>query len=342
MRLRMSRKSDKDTDKMTRVAEQVSAVLNAGRRILVASHIDPDGDAIGTQLAFASYLRELGKEVLLVRQGDIPHKYQFLTGVGDIPHFSEYETSPPDIDTALILECPTVERIGQASEFLKSGVSIVNIDHHLDNSNFGAVNWIDTRASSVGEMAYEYFRAVDHEISPVTAEQLFTAIMTDTGRFRFSSTTPRTMAIAGELVAAGAQPQKITDLVYFDVRSSTIKLVGKVLNSIEFLFDGRVCILRQTEKMLKESGADASETEGVVDYTLHSSGVICGALLKENGGHTRVSFRSKDGINVAEIAARYGGGGHFNASGCTMPMPIDKAREEVIRILGKALDGQHA
>jgi phosphoesterase RecJ-like protein len=335
----MSRKIIKDTNTLTQIAEQVSTVLKASRRILVASHIDPDGDAIGTQLAFAAYLRDLGKEVFLVRQGDIPHKYRFLSGVDDIPHYREYENSPPDIDTALILECPNVERIGQASELLRPGVSIVNIDHHFDNSEFGAVNWIDSKASSVGEMAYEYFQAVGFEITQATAEQLYTAILTDTGRFRFSSTTPRTMEIAGELIAVGAHPQRITDLVYFDVRSSTIKLVGKVLNNIEFLFDGRICILTQTRKMLEDAGAKASEVEGVVDYTLHSSGVIAGALLKENGdAHTRVSFRSKDGINVAAIAARFGGGGHFNASGCTIPMPIEEARQEVIRLFTEALN----
>jgi phosphoesterase RecJ-like protein len=336
----MSRKNTKDIHTLARMAEQISVVLSGSRRILVASHIDPDGDAIGTQLAFAAYLQDLGKEVFLVRQGEIPHKYQFLSGVDRIPHFSEYENSPPDIDTALILECPNVERIGRASRLLKPGISIVNIDHHLDNSDFGAVNWIDTRASSVGEMAYEYFRAVDFSISKTIAEQLYTAIMTDTGRFRFSSTTPRTMEIAGELIEVGVEPQKITDLVYFDVQSSTIKLVGKVLNSIEFLFDGRICILTQTRRMLEEAGADSSEAEGLVDYTLHSSGVIGGALLKENDGkRTRVSFRSKDGINVAELAARYGGGGHFNASGCTIPMALEDAREEVIRLFAEALDG---
>ncbi len=339
----MTEKSTKNINSLTQRAEQISAVLKASRRILVASHIDPDGDAIGTQLAFAAYLEDLGKEVFLVRHGDIPHKYRFLSGVDRIPHFSEYESSPPDIDTALILECPTVERIGQASQLLKPGISIVNIDHHFDNSYFGAVNWIDSKASSVGEMAYEYFQTVGFEISKSTAEQLYTAILTDTGRFRFSSTSPRTMEIAGKLIEAGVQPQRITDLVYFDVRSSTIKLVGKVLNSIEFLFDGRICILTQTRRMLEETGADASEAEGVVDYTLHSSGVIGGALLKENeGAHTRVSFRSKDGINVAEIAAKYGGGGHFNASGCTIPMPIEDARKEVIRLFTEALGGKKA
>ena len=339
----MNRKSVKDIDSVTQLIEQINSVLKASRRILVASHIDPDGDAIGTQLAFAAYLEKLGKEVFLVREGDIPHKYQFLSGVDRIPHYTDYESSPPDIDTALILECPNIERIGRASQLLKPGVSIVNIDHHFDNSLFGAVNWIDSKASSVGEMAYEYFQAVGSDISKATAEQLYTAILTDTGRFRFSSTSPRTMEIAGELIAAGAHPQRITDLVYFDVKSSTIKLVGKVLNSIEFLFDGRVCILTQTRQMLEEAGANASEAEGVVDYTLHSSGVIAGALLKENdGAHTRVYFRSKDGINVAQIAAQFGGGGHFNAAGCTIPMTIEDARKEVMRLFKEALDGKRA
>jgi len=320
--------------------EAIKAIFEEGRKILVASHIDPDGDALGTQLAFAEYLKSLGKEVFLVRDNDIPFKYRFLAGVNEIPKVDSYREKGI-FDTALILECPNIERIGRASELLNGAIRIVNIDHHRDNGLFGEVNWINSQSSSVGEMAVEYFERVGYEIGPAVAEQLYTAIMTDTGRFRYRSTLPRTMEIAGKLIASGADPQKICDYVYYNLQPSTMSLIGKVLNSIEFHHNGRLCLLRLTREMLAKTGADESESDGLVDYTLFNAGVVVGALLKEiDNRHTKVSFRSKDGINVAAIAGRYGGGGHFNASGCTINKSLEETRTELLKILGTELDGQ--
>lgn len=318
--------------------ESIKAIFEAGQRILVASHVDPDGDALGTQLAFAAYLRSLGKEVFLVRDNDIPFKYRFLEGVNDIPGVDTYEHHGL-FDTALILECPNLARIGRASKLLNNDVRIVNIDHHRDNGLFGEVNWINAEASSVAEMTVEYFERVGYRITPGVAEQLYTAIMTDTGRFRYRSTSPRTMEIAGKLISAGADPQKICDLVYYNLQPSTMSLIGKVLNSIEFHDSGRICLLTLRQDMLKETGADESESDGLVDYTLFNAGVIVGALLKEiDDRRTKVSLRSKNGINVSAIAGRYGGGGHFNASGCSIMKSLDDTRVELLAILKKELD----
>jgi phosphoesterase RecJ-like protein len=338
MRSRVIQKSNSSQTALNAPIAEIRHLFESCQRILVASHVDPDGDAIGTQLAFASYLRQLGKEVFLVREDEVPAKYQFLPGTDAIPHISSY---CPDfsVPTALILECPSIERIGQASRFLAPEARIVNIDHHRDNEVFGEVNWIDSQVSSVGEMVFEYFSRVDHEISPQTAEQLYTAILTDTGRFRYLSTSPRTMAIAGLLIKAGADPQKICDHVYYNLRPSSMKLIGKVLNGIEFYDEGSICLLTLTQQMLKECKAELSESDGLVDYTLFTEGVVVGALLKEtNSGHTKVSFRSRDSIDVAAIALRFGGGGHHNASGCTLPFELFQAKKEVIKLLREARD----
>lgn len=315
-------------------------LLENCQRILVASHVDPDGDSIGTQLAFAAYLRHLGKEVFLVREVEVPAKYQFLPGVDAISPVSSYGEDF-SVSTALILECPNIERIGQASRFLAPDVKIVNIDHHQDNEEFGDVNWINTEVSSVGEMAFEYFRQVGHHISTDTAEQLYTAILTDTGRFRYSSTSSRTMVIAGLLIEAGADPQKICDNVYYNMRPSTMKLLGKVLNGIEFFDEGSICLLTLMQQMLDESDAEASESDGLVDFTLYTEGVVAGALLKEaNSRQTKVSLRSRGNVNVATVASRFGGGGHFNASGCTLPVGLPQAKKEVVKLLREARDVQ--
>lgn len=317
-------------------AAMIESILNRANRVLVASHIDPDGDALGTQLAFGEYLRSLGKHVLLVRDSDIPAKYLFLPGIQTIRHTS---TLPNDfaVDTAVILECPTKDRIGSASKYLLDLVSVINIDHHRDNSMFGEVNWVDIKPSSVGEMAFEYFTEVGAEISSDMAECLYTAIVTDTGRFRYNSTSPRTMQIAGQLIAAGADPHKITNEVYYNLSASSMILTGKVLNSIQYFCDGRVCVLSLTQEMLEQAGAVESESDGLVDFTLFTRGVRAGALVKElKDGRTKVSFRSQDGINVSALAYRYGGGGHFNAAGCTMPVPFKEARQQVVEMLCEA------
>lgn len=340
MRSRIIQKNNHSETAAAAPIEDIRHILEGCRRILVASHIDPDGDAIGTQLAFASYLRSLEKEVFLVREAEVPAKYRFLYGIDSITDVNSYDKDFL-VDAALILECPNVTRIGQARRLLTSEAKIVNIDHHQDNEDFGDINWVDTQASSVGEMAFEYFSRVGYRISTETAEQLYTAILTDTGRFRYSSMSSRTMAIAGLLIEAGADPQKICDNVYYSMRPSTMKLIGKVLNSIEFFDKGSICLLTLTRQMLDQCGAEDSESEGIVDFTLFAKDVLVGALLKGgNPDGTKVSLRSRDDIDVAALASRFGGGGHPNASGCFIPLPLPEAKKELIKLLREARDGR--
>ena len=322
-----------------RAIDQVSNALDQARTVLVLSHIEPDGDAIGTQLAFGRYLEDTDKQVFLARENMVPEKYRFLHGAGSIPHVDDL-VGHCMVDTAVVLECPTTERIGRAKQLLTDDVTVVNIDHHPGNRLKADVSWLEPDLSSVGEMAYEYFVSVGYRIDPVVAEYLYTAIVTDTGQFRFSSTSPRTMQIAGALIAAGADSKKIVDLVYHSLRPEAMKLLGRVLNGIEYFDHGRVCMLTLTRQMLVDTGSHESDSEGFVDFTLFSCGVECGALLKEiDARTTKASLRSRDGINVAEVAARFGGGGHYNAAGCTIPMPLAEARHELLRLLGTREDG---
>ena len=332
MRSRATKITDSAPDGQVDLVSRIRQLLENSRRILVVTHVDPDGDALGTQLAFASYLRHIGKEPVLVRDDVVPDKYRFLSGVNDVPTVDGIDGNL-EFETALVLECPVIARTGRAERFLNDDVTIINLDHHQDNGGFGDVNWINSKASSVGEMAYEYFMQVGYDISPVVAEYLYTAILTDTGRFRYSNTSARTMEIAGRLIDAGADTQKICDLVYYDLPPTTTMLVGRVLSGVEFFDQGRICLLTLTLKMLAETGAHKSETEGLVDFTLYNKGVLAGALLREiDHQQTKVSLRSKERIDVASLAAVYGGGGHFNAAGCTLPLPLAEAKAEVLRL----------
>lgn len=336
MRSKISQKNSLLFENHIPPVDKINEIITKENSFFVLSHIDPDGDSLGSQLAFAAYLKSLGKTVHMLRDSDIPEKYQFLEGVLDIPRAEDLEETLT-ADVAVILECPNYKRIGTGSKFFTEETYLINIDHHQDNDKYGNLNWFNVRASSVGEMLFEFFEKVGYDIPRTVAEYLYVAIMTDTGRFRYRSTSGRTMEIAGKLLDKGLDPQKLCDLVYFDMKPSTTKLVGKVLNNIEFHHDGRTCLLTMDNKMLSESGADYSESDGLVDYTLFNRGVVVGLFIKEvEKNVVKVSMRSKNGMNVAAIAAEFGGGGHFNASGCTLEMSLDEVKELMLR---KVKDG---
>ena len=326
---------------MTSRIDNVSAVmiarirplLESCRRPLVVSHIDPDGDAIGTQLAFGEYFRRIGKTPALVRESRIPSKYQFLPGVERIIPVCDLSAAA-EYDLAVVLECPSLDRLGSVARFIGEQTTVINIDHHQDNVLEAAVSWVDVSASSVGELAFEYFRWVGFEIDPLMATNLYTAILTDTGRFRFESTTSRTLTIAANLVSAGADPRMITDRVYYDVDPAVMKLTGRLLADLEYFDDGRICMMPLTRAMLIETGADIANTEGLVDYSLFTRGVNVGVLLREiDPDRTKVSLRSRDGIDIAAVAAHWGGGGHRNAAGCTVRMPLAETKRELVKLL---------
>jgi phosphoesterase RecJ-like protein len=282
----------------------------------------------------------IGKDVRAVLETEAPRKYRFLKGIGELIATPTVERSWRP-DAAIVLECPTRERMGSAVRLLSEEVQIINIDHHRDNNLYGTVNWVNAEMSSVGEMVYEYLSDVGFVVTPSMAEQLYTAIMTDTGRFRFSATSARTMHIIGNLIASGANPQRIHDQVYYRLEPPAMKLFGLVLSSIEFCEQGTVSVLTLTNEMLTRSGADISETEGLVDYTLYAQGVVVGMLLKETAPNcTKVSLRSRDSIDVADIARKFGGGGHMNAAGCVIESSVGKARELVLQALKDSGNGQ--
>ena len=314
---------------------RIKQLLENCRQPLVVSHVDPDGDAIGTQLAFGVYLEKLGKPVVLVRDSDIPAKYLFLPGVDKIACAGAVSDQSV-FDVAVVLECPGLQRVGAPARFIGKQTLVINIDHHPDNNLEAEVSFVDVGASSVGELAYDYFCQAGFEITPEMATQLYTAILTDTGRFRFQSTTPHALAVAGELVRAGADPRTICDRVYYDMDPAVIRLTGRVLSSVEYFENGRICVMPLTRQMLAESGASAANTEGLVDYSLFARGVEAGVLLRElANGSTKVSLRSRDGIDVSLVANQFGGGGHPNAAGCVVQLPLEQAKTEMVRLLGE-------
>lgn len=313
--------------------------LKEAKRLLVVSHTNPDGDAIGSSLAMASYLQSAGKEVIILFDSPVPAVYEYLHSANKIIKAETYN-KPLVVDTVVALECPTQERMGEVKNRISGDETIICIDHHIDSNEYGAVNWIDTSFSSVGEMLWHMFKLDGYKFDEMVAAQLYTAVMTDTGRFRFDNTSPRTMICASELIAAGAKPDKISRAVYYDTKLSTLKLHGLVLHGIQFVADNRICYLSLTNEMLKVAKAKRSEAEGLIDFTLFGNGVQIGAMFKEaDPNKTRVSLRSAVDINVAAIAGEFGGGGHFRAAGFDIEAGIDQARQIVLKRLEEELNG---
>jgi len=320
-----------------KTAQAVEKVLKQAGSILVTSHQDPDGDSVGSQMALIAYLQKKKKRILAVNQGKMSNKYRFLDPKGVIREALE---PLPDFapEVAFVVECPSLRRIGCVQKLLRPDTVIVNIDHHPKNEKFGQINWLDTKASAVGEMVYEFLAASRFKITPSVAEALYTAILTDTGRFRYSSTQPKTLEICARLMQLGADPQKITEEVYYRISPSDLRLVAQVLDGLELHAGGQVCFLSIDNRLLASTGARFEDTEGIVDYSLYLRDVKVGVLFKElSSSKTKVSLRSQKGIDISPVAKAFGGGGHPNASGCALSLPLPEAKRTVLQKVSELL-----
>jgi len=323
-------------------ATTYSSIINkikSSQKILIASHRDPDGDSIGSQLALYNFIRFLGKKADVVGHGEIPYKYGFLPEIGVIKSLNG-ENSKRQYDLAIILDCSILDRIGEVENLIGSDTFIINIDHHPDNTAFGNLNLVRSDASSIGEMLTEIFLEASWNFERDTATLLYTAILTDTGRFRFDSVNRRTMEIAGILLDRGVSPREITDKVYFSMPPSILKMTGQLLSQMEFYDDNRICIMGLDKDKLALLKYASGDMEGLAEYTLYGQNTVVGGLLKEQPDNsTKVSLRSRKAIDVSKLAQKYGGGGHTNAAGCIFKMPFDQTRDKLVEELRGLLNG---
>jgi phosphoesterase RecJ-like protein len=312
-------------------------LIRERQSFLITSHARPDGDAIGSAVGLMHLLDAMGKDVQVAFADPIPLIYGYLPGVKRITH-SLPATLP---DAAILLECDSIERSGFTS--IPAGLT-VNIDHHKSGRRFAGFNWIDPEASAVGAMIYDLAVASGVKISAALATCLYTAVLTDTGSFTYSATTAKTFALAEHLVASGANAHQIAQAVYFSNPPSKIRVLGIALNNM--VLDGEVAHAWITHTEMVRAGAVPEDCEGVVNYLIGIAGIETAAFLRElpaeNGDpEYRTSLRSKGSVDVSIVAERFGGGGHRNASGCTLAGPLDAARARVVAEL-HAVGRSHA
>ena len=282
------------------------------QRFVLTSHVRPDGDAIGSQLAMAYALRHLGKEVRIVNRDPAPPTLQVFPGVSDI-EIAERTDDPADC--VIVMESGDLTRTGVAG--LERGF-IINIDHHVGNTIFGAVNWLDLSAAACGEMVFDLVGDLGVPLTPEIAVHVYVAILTDTGSFHYSNITPRTFEISRLCVEAGVDPPTVARSVFDSCSLGRLRLLGAVLNRMRLDPSGRLAIISVDPQLAAECGGTYEDTEGLINQPLTVKQIQAVVFFKEVApGDWRISMRSKGSIDINVVAREFGGGGHKNASGCS-------------------------
>ena len=327
-------------------ANDLGAVAEAIRshdRFLVTTHENPDGDALGSLLAMKLGLDELGKDSVMYLAGEapLPREYSWMP-LGDLQR-----KVPDDAATRVLLalDCANESRLGPDPEVLHSAPLVVNVDHHHDNTRFGAVNLVVADASSTGEIVRDLMDALGVDLTPEIAEALYIALVTDTGRFQYTNTTPKALRLAAELVEAGADVHKIFQGVYESVQFAKLKLLARALERAEVYEGGRLVISYLRRGDFAEVGAAEPYSEGIIDYLRAVEGADMAALIREpprgDGPRVRVSLRaSADELDVSKIARASGaGGGHRQAAGFSSDDSIEEITEFIRREFAAARNG---
>jgi len=345
IRFRKTRGSEGPRSEPAGAPEMLSilSALQEGERFLVCSHSRPDGDAIGSMLAMGMLLRQMGKRVDIFAADRIPAVYRGLPGAEAIRTVMRVPSSyEAPYDAAILLECDGLARTRLRG---LERMFHINIDHHASGRAFGALNWIDRDACSVGELVHRLVLAAGGTVTPEMATCLYVTLLTDTGGFCYGGMRASTFRLAAELVEAGADPVRLAREIYFNNPFSKVLLLGRALGNLRRTAgkdgkpDGPLAWLWVTHEDMLATHAAEEDCEGVVNYALSASGVEAAVFLRElPEGRIRLSLRGKGRVNVAAISARLGGGGHENAAGCTLEGPIERAAEEILAALQSEID----
>jgi bifunctional oligoribonuclease and PAP phosphatase NrnA len=315
------------------VLQQIREELLRARRVLITSHLKPDGDSIGSQMAVAYALRSLGKEVRLVNTDQAQPALLTFPGVSDIEIADHVEG---DYDLVVVMECSDLARTGVTG---LDRYRIVNVDHHPGNAMYGAVNWFDAGAAACAEMVFDIVQTLGVPLTREIATHIYVAILTDTGSFHYSSISPRTFDICRQLLEAGADPVWIARNVFDSNTIGRLRLFGAVLGSVELDESGRLATIYLDKAMARASGGTYDDTEGLINLPLTVKEILAVVFFKEGDANQyRISMRSKGEIDVCAVAKQFGGGGHKNASGCTVTGSLAAVRQQVMPLVQGAIE----
>ena len=331
-------KSQPTTDNDVRA---VAETIRANDAFIVVTHENPDGDALGSMLAMSIALGDLGKDTVMYLSGDAPTpgEYRFL----DLSSLRRELPDDTEERVLLALDCASERRIGPEPAVVERARLVVNVDHHHDNSRFGDLNLIVDDASSTAEIVRDILASLDVRLSPDIAEALYVALVTDTGRFQYSNTTPKALRLAADLVEAGADVHGIFRLVYETVQFAKLKLLARALGRAEQYENGRLVVSYLLKDDFAEVGAEEPYSEGIIDYLRSVEGSEMVALIREpprdGGPARRISLRSsRDEVDVSAVARAAGGGGHRQAAGFSSELEIPEIVEFLRREFAAVAD----
>ena len=305
-------------------------------RTLLTCHRNPDGDAIGSELALAELADRLGIKTVIVNRDPTPANLALLPGADRIVVTSTLpEDFPEGFDLVITVECPGLDRTGFEG---LTRLPILNIDHHPANPAYGVVNFLDETSPAVGEMVWKMYGEIGIVPTPAAATNLYTALSTDTGDFKYSNATERAFRTAAEMVDCGAEPAMVAELVHGNRSEASVRLLGEVLRSLRIENGGRLAVITADEEAFRRSHAGPEDSEEIVNIPRSIAGVEAVVFLKQSEpGTVKVSFRSRGEFDVRTVAAGFGGGGHRNAAGCTITGDLADAEREVTAALVDAL-----
>ena len=320
----------------------ISHLANS-RTFFLATHVNPDGDALGALLALGLTLKSDGREVMMFNESPIPAVYRFLPGIEQI---ERDVPSPFDYETAVVLDCGDLERVGEtAAAQIRGCPRIINIDHHVTNTGFGHHQLVDPAASSSTAIVYRLLKHMGLTIGREVATSIYTGILTDTGSFRFANTNRQAFDICAEMVGCGVDPYTVAQHVYGTYSLGRIKLLNMALDSIEVSANGKLSLMTLTREMFAETKTKPEDVDGMINYAKRIEDVVVAAMIIENTNgcapaiddrqRYHVSLRSEGAVDVARIAASFGGGGHFNAAGFGAEASLRELKAQIYTIASK-------
>jgi phosphoesterase RecJ-like protein len=317
---------------------RVVDALRSARRVLLTMHRGPDGDALGSALALAVALGEMGREVVVYNPDELPYNFRFLPGADGV---SKALPADAAFDVTVATDAGAFDRLGPDVPQGQKRGTLINLDHHITTEPFGDINYVDPHAASVGILAYKIIRGLGHPLSADAAQCIYASILADTGCFRYSSTDPECLRVAAELLEAGVDPWEMTVRVYEQQPLARMRLLADVLETLEV--HGKLATITITNEMVARTGTQDDLTDGFINYARSVDGVEVAASFREpagsgDGARTwRVSFRSRGRVNVAAIAQKFGGGGHHNAAGCSIEGDEAAVRARIAEEIERAL-----
>lgn len=313
------------------ISLNIANIFMGRNKIIILPHILPDGDTLGSSLALKNALKAMGIDALIILDDEIPSNLKFILDDNSIMSTDCFLSLGFSPDLIITIDTSDIERLGERGRLLDLNKEILNIDHHRTNTNYGKYNLVYPEDSSCGEIIYRIIKELNLELNKYIAECLYVSISTDTGSFKYSNATAATLRIAADLLAAGIDKTRIITELYQNKPINKIRLIADALNTLEIHYSGKLSIMCLSLDMFNQNNIHPSESDGIIEYGRDIEGIDVAVLLKElSQGEIKVGFRSKYDFDVSLIAQNFKGGGHRNASGCTIFDTIENAKQMIL------------